>query len=82
MDKTTKLFKSIKESQIHKIKNEFDSSKKCMEDAINELSNLSEEIKKLQQQNTDKEFLDEAEKIQKKIDEIIKYIYREGLSPR
>jgi|GEM_PF-3983098 len=81
MDNTTGLFKNIKESQIHKIKNEFDTSKKCMEDAINELSNLSEEIKKLQHQNTEKEFLGGAEKIQKKIDEAIKYISREGLSP-
>ena len=82
MDNTISLFKSIKESQIHKVKDEFDNSKKCMEDAIRELSDLSEEIKKLQQKNTDKEFLGEAEKIQKKIDETIKYLYGEGLSPR
>ena len=81
MDETTKLFVSIKTSQIHKIKNAFDNSKKCMEDAINELSDLSEEIKKLQQKNTNKEFLNEIEKVQIKIDETIKYLYREGLSP-
>ena len=51
MDNTISLFKSIKESQIHKVKDEFDNSKKCMEDAIRELSDLSEEIKKLQQKN-------------------------------
>ncbi|MFA5871051.1 MAG: hypothetical protein WC842_04195 [Candidatus Paceibacterota bacterium] len=82
MDNATKLFKSIKESQIHKIKDEFDNGKKCAEDAINELSDLSEEIKKLQKNNTTTEFLDVSKKIQEELNDTIKHIYREGFSPR
>lgn len=79
MDESINLFISIKNSQIYKIKNEFENYKKSTEEANEELFNLSEEIDGLLEKNNNQDFQVAAKCVREKIDETLAKIMQEDV---